>query len=327
MTTVIPRVAALAWAVGYTLLRLYWALGGRAGYPGPGGVPYGLDVPGDAPPAAPGAYDWVGVAVGLVLVVVGVAAVRGTGRLRPAVLGACCVAAAATLYFALPMLVMDLLRLTPLVPVGLDGDRFAARLVFGAGAACWIVAAVGYRRVTAPPRPARFRRWPGWLAAALPLPYVSLKLAWSLGSRVGWLDGGDLSTVGGGGAGDLVAGWGTVLLGLVGVPLGLALVTGWGRRLPRWTLLAAGWAGTAVLLPFAYVAPAALLAVLRNEPAQVLANWVFLLVYGSFAAWGASLAAATLQYSRRTSRAARPGGYGAPACGMARSARPSRRVR
>ncbi|GAA3513890.1 hypothetical protein [Actinocatenispora rupis] len=112
-----PAIAALTWAIGYTLVRLYWAVGGRTGYPGPGGVPHGIDDPG-VPTGVPGPFDWRGVAAGLVLVVLalamlppptGPAFLRTYRRLRlPRPVAIAGSWAAAMLYFAMPMLILDL---------------------------------------------------------------------------------------------------------------------------------------------------------------------------------------------------------------------------
>lgn len=286
---------AIAWSAGYTLLRLYWAAGGTAGYPGHGGIPTGRDLP--APHAAPGPPDWLGVAAGLALLALAIgAALPGARRVK---LWAAVAVAAPLAYLTMPMLLLDLLRLTPYVPVGLDGTHLAARLVFGAGALCWITTAAGLR---APAGTARFRPWIGYLAAAAPLPYMTLKTAWALGSTVGWPAGTSMAgTFGGhGGAGVEIAGWGTVAVALIGIPLALALVRPFGRRLPRWMPLAAGWFGTALLVPFVPVAVEALVAMLRGSPPQGLENWVFVLVYGGFGAWGVLLGAATRQFQRVT---------------------------
>ena len=126
------------------------------------------------------------------------------------------------------------------------------------------------------------------------LVYATLKAAWGLGATVGITDMAAFDRfVAGFGSFEWIATWGTVVLALLAAGLLLALVEPWGQRLPRRTLRAAAWFGAAVLaVPgFAGVAESVLTyAGVLDEHDNGMAEWVFLLTYGSFSMLSIALA-------------------------------------
>ncbi|NGO71670.1 DUF3995 domain-containing protein [Streptomyces boncukensis] len=92
--------------------------------------------------------------------------------------------------------------------------------------------------------------WCGCAAFGLGLLYALVSAYWAAGGTAG-LDtvGGDLERWGRARDPTMVAVlWLTAGLKLIAAVLGLALVRKWGKRLPRWTLLALSWGATAVLV-------------------------------------------------------------------------------
>jgi len=118
------------------------------------------------------------------------------------------------------------------------------------------------------------------LAIAGTLPYITLKVLWLSGSRVGLSDPsfGDDAVM-------HVANALTMGLDVAAIALALAFVTRWGLGLrPGWVLFPM-WIGTGFLAPIVLVVP---LQVLVAPPAASgselppIADWVFALVYGGF---------------------------------------------
>ena len=138
------------------------------------------------------------------------------------------------------------------------------------------------------------------------LVYAAIKAAWGLGSTVGIADVAAFERFAAGfGRFEWLATWGTVVLAVVAAGLLLALVEPWGRRLPERALRAAAWLGAAVLAVPGF---AGLFESLMTYAGLVdahdngMAQWVFLVVYGSFAvlslalgiaAWRGCIAVAT----------------------------------
>lgn len=149
---------------------------------------------------------------------------------------------------------------------------------------------VEVRDSTAAPRVCRLGTVAAWVSAVSCLPYLTLKLAWTLDiplgvSRAqlhssGWVAGNAVMAV----------------VQLAAVILVLALVRPWGERLPRWLLLLPVWVGTGLL--FQVIVGSALTAVSatasRDSGIETggIEPWVYVLVYSSFAVQGAGLAIA-----------------------------------
>ncbi|MFI6392789.1 hypothetical protein [Nonomuraea sp. NPDC050540] len=139
--------------------------------------------------------------------------------------------------------------------------------------------------------------WLGYSAFAIGFVYPMAKLYWSLGGSllrpVGYDEGFP--------AGELFM----LLIGAVG---SLALVQGWGRRLPRRLVLTGGWAGAAMLTTMGAMSVFGTLSqmlgltegpVPLSDPAAVVTVG---LVYGSWLLFGLAVGAATLSYQRATPR-------------------------
>lgn len=140
------------------------------------------------------------------------------------------------------------------------------------------------------------RTWLGWAAAVGTLPYLVLKLLWLGGSSVGMVKPSAVegSAVAAGNAITVVA---DVLLVVVVV----ALTHPRGGRLPAWTLLLTGWAGTGLLVPIALtILPTTVVTAVAGGSIGdgSMAGWVGPLVYGSFAWQGGVLAVAFALHAR-----------------------------
>src|SRR5687767_8561600 len=130
-----------------------------------------------------------------------------------------------------------------------------------------------------------------WISAAACLPYLFLKLVWTLDMPVGVTDRSQLHSS------EWVAGNAVMaVVQLVAVVLVLALVRPWSRRVPAWLLLFPAWVGTGLL--FQIVVGSALRA-LSSTTAQEsatdlggIAPWVYVVVYAAFAVQGIALAIA-----------------------------------
>jgi len=136
-----------------------------------------------------------------------------------------------------------------------------------------------------------------WISAACCLPYLVLKVVWTVGLPVGITDRSVLHGHGWAAANALMA-----AIELAGLLLVLALTRPWARRWPAWLLLFPVWVGTGLL--FRVVAGTALMA-LFARPSQASGGslggfqpWVFVMVYASFAGQGAALAIAFACYVR-----------------------------
>lgn len=134
------------------------------------------------------------------------------------------------------------------------------------------------------------------LAIAGTLPYLTLKLLWLSGHRIGIADPdfGHGTTL-------LVANALTMALDVVAALLALVFVTRWGRRLRARTVLVPMWVGTGLLAPIVLVVPLQHLVPTTTDPAREapLEDWVYLLVHGGFAWQGVFLLAGFALYADR----------------------------
>ena len=131
-----------------------------------------------------------------------------------------------------------------------------------------------------------------WISAAACLPYLFLKLVWTLDLPVGVTDRSQLHSS------EWVAGNAVMaVVQLVAVVLVLALVRPWSRRVPTWLLLFPVWVGTGLL--FQVVVGSAIFLGLSSTASQEsgtdtggIAPWVYVVVYAAFAVQGVALAIA-----------------------------------
>ncbi|MEV5594434.1 hypothetical protein [Streptomyces sp. NPDC052496] len=139
------------------------------------------------------------------------------------------------------------------------------------------------------------------------VPYLSLKLAWLSGSRVGIpagsalrRDGNSLMTL------NAL----TVLMDAAVIVLAFLLTRPWGRRVPSWLMALPMWCATGLLAPIIVVFPVqTLFALVRGAAADgtgsaaggpdgLLAPWVWGLVYGGFIVQGLALGTLFVLYAR-----------------------------
>jgi hypothetical protein len=130
-----------------------------------------------------------------------------------------------------------------------------------------------------------------WISAVCCLPYLFLKVVWTLDAPVGITDRSVLDDKGWVAANALMA-----MIQIVGLLLVLALTRPWSRRVPAWLLLFPVWVGTGLLFQ---VVVGAVLTGLFSPPSDgsgedfgAFEPWVFVLVYASFAGQGIALAIA-----------------------------------
>ncbi|MFC7644365.1 hypothetical protein ACFQX6_29430 [Streptosporangium lutulentum] len=94
----------------------------------------------------------------------------------------------------------------------------------------------------------------------------------------------------------------TFLMDLVALLVALALVRPWGRRIPAGLILLPTWVATGLLIPISIQAPpAALVAVLGGDsvvPGNLVAGWVYLVVYTGFVCQGLGLTVAFVHHAR-----------------------------
>ncbi|WP_326764904.1 hypothetical protein OG978_10280 [Streptomyces sp. NBC_01591] len=139
------------------------------------------------------------------------------------------------------------------------------------------------------------------LAIAATLPYIALKVAWVLGSRIGIPDGSPLldhrTTM-------IVANGITILMDSAVVVITLLLTQAWGRRVPAWLLVLPMWVASGLLLPIMTGYPLQMVVGLARggdsgsgEP-PFLDGWVFGIVYGGFILQGLALGALFALYTR-----------------------------
>ncbi|MFF8376744.1 hypothetical protein ACF07V_11500 [Streptomyces sp. NPDC015661] len=151
-------------------------------------------------------------------------------------------------------------------------------------------------------RPSAARRALRALAILACLPYISLKVAWVAGSRIGIPAGSVLlehrQMM-------VIANAVSVVADVLVVVLALLLTQAWGRRFPAWLLALPMWAATGLLTPImtGYPAQLAVALVTGDEKAAApsepfLDDWVFGVVYGGFILQGLALGTLFALYAR-----------------------------
>jgi hypothetical protein len=187
---------------------------------------------------------------------------------------------------------LDLLRLTPLIPLEVDWPGLATRTL--ALAAAVGLARLALARQAAPPS-TPVATWYGYAAFVLALPYPVLRTSWALGGTLG------LDRPGAAGQGWIP--WLACIPWLLAAALSLFLATP-PRWMPRRLLLTAGWLATAVV---ALIGPTACWSLITHLAAggdnggpRGIAIWVPGLFYGSWLLWAIAAGAATRRYQLRT---------------------------
>ena len=136
------------------------------------------------------------------------------------------------------------------------------------------------------------RRVIGYAAVAATIPYLTLKVVWLSGGTVGMADpeffSGPLYTFG-----NLLS----VGMDAIAILIALAFTHAWGRRIRAWLVLFPMWVATGFLAPIVVFMPFAPVSFGgASESLGPLRNWVYLFVYGGFAAQGLLLSAAFVLY-------------------------------
>ncbi|MER7107565.1 hypothetical protein [Streptomyces sp. NPDC000229] len=149
--------------------------------------------------------------------------------------------------------------------------------------------------LTAMTRPGPTRRILRALAIASCVPYVSLKIAWVSGSRVGIPEGSALLNDPG-----LMAALNlmTVLMDAAVVVLALLFTQRWGMAVKAWLLALPMWAATGLLAPIMVGYPAQMAAGHSAPSEPFLDEWVFTVVYSGFIVQGLSLGTLFALYAR-----------------------------
>ena len=124
------------------------------------------------------------------------------------------------------------------------------------------------------------RRLVSVLAVAGTVPYLTLKVAWLSGSRVGLLDPdfGRSATM-------HLANAATLVMDAVAVLLAVAFVARWRLRVPSPLVLAPMWVGTGLLAPIVVILPLQIMIGVPESSASgptAIADWVYLVVYAGF---------------------------------------------
>ena len=162
--------------------------------------------------------------------------------------------------------------------------------------------------------PATDRRFPGSsgspervvraLAVAACVPYLTLKIAWASGSRIGIPEGSSLLEHH---TAMIIGSVESATLDAMVVVLALLLTQQWGRRTPVWLLVLPAWAATGLLSPIVVGYPLQLgtrllggTATPSGGPAArpFLHEWVFTVVYTGFIAQALALGALFVLYAR-----------------------------
>ena len=189
-------------------------------------------------------------------------------------------------------LLFDLLRLTPLIPIGgVDWPGMATRTL-----ALAAVVMLGRLVLVLPVAPAATRpaTWYGYAAFVLALPYPVLRICWAFGGTIGIMFPG---AAGSGFAPLLIA-----IPWMLAAALSLLLVStpNW---MPRRLLVVAGWSATAIV---AMIGPSACWSVVTKliegslRSPEGMKIWVPCLFYGSWFLWALAAGAATRSYQLRS---------------------------
>ncbi len=135
----------------------------------------------------------------------------------------------------------------------------------------------------------------GYGTVVATIPYLTLKLVWLSGGTVGLADPEFFSNHPAYTFGNLL----TVGMDAIAVLIALAFTHAWGRRIPAWLVLFPMWIATGFLTPIMVFMPfAPIFFAGASEGAGPLRSWVYLFVYGGFAAQGLLLSAAFVLYAR-----------------------------
>jgi len=185
----------------------------------------------------------------------------------------------------------DLLRMTPLMPLGVDWPGLVTRTLALAAVIMLARIALAHPNTTATARPSS---WYGYAAFVMAMPYPVLRICWALGGTVGLMYPG---AAGSGFAPLLIA-----IPWILAAALSLCLASA-RPCMPRRLLLTAGWTATAIV---AMIGPAAFWSIVTKlvEGGDIgikgMRTWVPCLFYSSWFLWAIAAGAATRSYQLRS---------------------------
>lgn len=148
------------------------------------------------------------------------------------------------------------------------------------------------------PKSAFLRHALGYGAITAAIPYLLLKINWLTGGTLGMNDPAFFAN-----PTYLIANAVTLAMDALAILLALTLTERWGNRVPPLLILFPVWMATGLLLPIIFIllfSPLAKAAMPASaeEGQDVLQAWVFVMVYGCFAAQGILLSGAFALYVR-----------------------------
>lgn len=151
--------------------------------------------------------------------------------------------------------------------------------------------------------------WAGVLALA---PYAATKTYWACGGRVGLPQGWDMVAVFRENGAPAAVIWMeehgldfTAVLAAVGAVLLMALARGWGRGLPRLSLLIPAWLGAAFFVPYGLLTAVFALAGEGTGKGPTLTPWIVVAGVLAFCGVGGALGVCAWSYQQRTQLEAR----------------------
>lgn len=213
------------------------------------------------------------------------------------------------------LIVIDALRLFGFIPLSVDKPGFIIRGLFLTGGILWSVRTLIYQRwlghaclfcgrVTTPSSPQwrRFARNAGYLSCIPALFYGGLKVYWSAGGSLGYINREAALATGHVGQFDF-----TAILAALAVVLALALIQPWGEKLPRWLVLFIAFVACTLLTIGGIVGLATVLFQIGNSTYLPTAMGglifpIFIIIYTCFLFWGIMLYIAACFYAQRTRR-------------------------
>jgi hypothetical protein len=202
-------------------------------------------------------------------------------------------------------IIFDVLRTAAIIgvpglPPFVDWVGFGTRAISLMTAILLAITTVNFRRTSRDPSvvveyikmESHSKKWFGYAAFVLSLPYPILKIYFSFG--------GNLAGVHESGH---HAAYGEIVLFGANALLSLALVQKWGRIFPRWVLIVGGWTATCATVPFGFLAIFGSLMQLIGFDGPIPSDesaWLVSLVYGEWLFLGLATGAATWIFQQET---------------------------
>ncbi|CUB10970.1 hypothetical protein BN2127_JRS1_02756 [Bacillus cereus] len=211
------------------------------------------------------------------------------------------------------LIVIDVLRLFSFIPFPVDIPGFILRGLFLAGGILWGVRTLIYQRWS---RHAclfcgrattssfagwkKFSKSAGYLSCLPALVYGGLKIYWSIGGSLGYVNREAALAEGHVGQFDF-----TAVLAALAMVLSLALIQPWGEKVPRWILLFVAFGASSLLILGGLTGLATVLFQVQSSAHLPIALGgllvpIFIIVYICFLFWGIMLGIAACFYADKT---------------------------